>query len=318
MKFRDLIKAIGASLVRYSDRPATSVPPENDIPAFLGVPIGARAHDREQKIHDAKRVSPHVTATMAEIERRMESIRDDLAAMDDPQDQAELIRMALGDMPNVHVGAMMGGRGEFKDVMRPASTPQSEPHAARIDAAMGHVIAPDGAITDITPLTWDQINQTRAHIGDHPRWSMCKYPIRTRSSDYGLWMIGLVRDQFGVHNAPFHACHPVHDDVVLTSLTHLPTGKGIGLFSDHEAAILAGDILANLTGLDWASLDVDNPDAWEAGMVSRVHAAWNAAGIGLAPFHAHSYGRDGNVSPDELVVHQTSQSASKPQKEKLQ
>lgn len=353
MKFRDLIKAIGASLVRYSDRPATSVTPENDLPAFLGVPLGERAHAADKAASDRAKLHaqlkergynpvmsssvsmtggpttrevhddappPSVVAMMKEIEHRMEGIKDELSKLDgDRYAQQALIEKTLDGIPNVQFLEEDEGVGFIvPPPVRPAPSSQSEPHAARIDVAMGHVIAPDGAITDIAPLTWDQINQTRAQLGEHPRWSMCKYPIRTRSSDYGLWMIGLVRDQFGVHNAPFHACHPIHDDVVLTSLTHLPTGKGIGLFADHDAAILAGDILASLTGLDWSRLDVDDPGAWEADMVSRVHAAWNAAGIGLADFHAHSYDRKGNVSDDELIVHQASQTASKPQKEKLQ
>lgn len=309
MKIRSLIGSIGRALVRYSGRPATQAPPEispfDDLMNKLkdgavvipDAPPGLKGIDRAPPKHWTPQ------ALGAEIRRRMAPIEGQMRGMD-AEDAVAMARRALEGLPVV-VGSTPGHQSmsiSSTDEFDAAST-EYEPHHEHVTSFVtGGGEADDNAAFNGPSVPWDAIAPLRREVmgtADDRRWSFGRFATRTMRSPMATWMIGVTRDQFGIYMREFYCCSPIHEGRMLSALIHLPSGTGLGLFLNAEAARNAAEIAMNMHGIDWLkSVDPLNPTTWERDTASRLATAWRSSGIVPAPFHAHEDGQD-----HPLIVH---------------
>lgn len=151
---------------------------------------------------------------------------------------------------------------------------------------------PDAEIDGWTWERWKRETQSNRIDG----WSFCRFANRTGANSVGF-VFGLVRGHFGLWQQPFPVCQSYEDIVpeeqILTCITHLPSGMGIGVFDKRETAahacLIADDLHAN-----WGDLDPDNEQTWEF-TTDAMQSAW--AFNGIVPNeskHAHN-GPGGNM-----------------------
>lgn len=298
MRFRRLIEAIGRSLVRYSEVPATSVSPQN--------PENRRVYSQDEIVPPSavSPAGPDFKALAREVEARMVKITPTLLGMTSDEKLA-VVRAALADLgPDVKVTAGAVSIGDAEDV----------------EAAHRPVYAPDAVdddvIVDRPPIPFSSTQGIRRSIMgvDDPRWSFCKFATRSPRTSYAVWMTGVTCQQFGIYNKRFWCCEPVNDERVLSALIHLPSGTGMGLFLTHDAARAAAEIAMNLHDIDWLhEVDPLNPQSWQIDLLGRLSTAWSAMDIRTAPFHA----QDGGDEEISVMMRLSTPSLTPQQKEKL-
>lgn len=125
--------------------------------------------------------------------------------------------------------------------------------------------------------TWTAWKRELAAVG-MPGWAVCRFANRT-GPDSAAFVFGIVRGSFGIWRQPFDVCAAGADrtEHVLTCLTHLNSGLGIGIFASREIAAEAAEI-ADRVCPAWQTLDPDDRATW-GDAFERTRAAW--AGIGV-------------------------------------
>lgn len=245
-------------------------------------------------------------AVREEVERRLAAL--DILPDADKDTVQRMVAEAIGDLPGVRLGAVVGPHDDEYEAM--AKLAAEHKAVRQLEHPKNAAMMP-GATPDKLPWsTWAKwMASTNAPAG----WSPCRFGTR-QAEDATAQMFGITRGEFGVYTRPFYICGPVHDEQPLAALIHLPTGTGVGIFMSQAMAVEAGE-LAMALGVDWRTeVNPEQPDTW-ADLRTRMMAVWNAAGLHIAPFHAHNEGDDGEI-PIWMSTHHT-KTAGKPSKEKL-
>jgi len=354
MKFLDRLRS---RWMRYSERPAPSVSPENyrqtanrivaehvnnpqlarliaELTAFnaevrteaeaFGKATGTLAREQHHghMRHPADIQSdPLYREKLAKAEARIEAkdrartnpiedihaeVARRLADFEPPDDASHeevnaMVEALLEGLPVRVGGVIRKGDPAYDDVVDMAQDSQSHGFSGPTFA-------------DPDDMRWPDWQKWMKAVNAPPGWAPCRFGARWGDDTVGQ-MFGVVRGDFGVYERPFYVCAPVHDQQRLAPLIHLPTGTGVAVFMSPAMAVEAGELAMALGGIDWrTSIDPTNPDTW-ADIRHRLGAAWNAAGLHLAPFHAHD-----DTQEDEIAVwmstHQ-SRTVGKPAKGKL-
>jgi len=108
-------------------------------------------------------------------------------------------------------------------------------------------------------------------------------------------VFGVGRGNFAIWNQSYKVCLHDPDDeredtAILTAVTHLPTGMGLGLFHDPLTASSACNLIEGM--IDWGRTpEVDfTPEsrlAW-SNLIARANKVWEFNGIDHASeWHAH-------------------------------
>lgn len=134
--------------------------------------------------------------------------------------------------------------------------------------------------------TWEAWKR-ELDAGAVPGWAVCRFANRIGIEETAF-VFGIVRGSFGIWRQPFDVCAAGSDrtEHVLTCLTHLRSGLGIGIFADREAAVAAAEIAERVCP-GWETVDPDDRAKWTE-VHSRTGIAW--AGIGvcyLLDAHCH-------------------------------
>lgn len=144
--------------------------------------------------------------------------------------------------------------------------------------------------------TWSKWSNEVAANGTIPGWAYCRFAHRLGGEGVGF-VFGHVRGGFGVWRQPFDVCTG-HDEGVqqaskiLTCVTHLQSGLGIGIFIDRTTAILAAE-LAERVCPGWES---DAPERLWSAYMDRTLSAWHSLGI-CRSSNAHAHDSHGNQFP---------------------
>lgn len=123
--------------------------------------------------------------------------------------------------------------------------------------------------------------------GALPGWAVCRFANRI-GPDHVAFVFGIVRGSFGIWRQPFDVCAAGTDSTehILTCVTHLRSGLGIGIFSDRAVAAEAAE-LAERVCPAWATLDPADHAAW-AEVHNRTGVAWLGIGVRyLDDAHCH-------------------------------
>jgi hypothetical protein len=142
--------------------------------------------------------------------------------------------------------------------------------------------------------TWSQWSKEAGAGGVIPGWAFCRFANRLGPENVGF-VFGHVRGGFGVWRQPFDVCTTSDEGVgqrpeILTCITHLLTGMGVGIFADRDTAIVAAE-LAEKVCPSWHSLAPTELSVWRENM-GRTLAAWHGIGIREAT-NAHAHDRHG-------------------------
>lgn len=144
--------------------------------------------------------------------------------------------------------------------------------------------------------TWSKWSAEVAANGTIPGWAYCRFANRLGPENVGF-VFGHVRGGFGVWRQPFDVCTG-HDEGVqqaseiLTCVTHLQSGLGIGIFIDRTTAILAAE-LAERVCPGW---ETDAPERLWSAYMDRTLSAWHSLGI-CRSSNAHAHDQHGNQFP---------------------
>lgn len=136
--------------------------------------------------------------------------------------------------------------------------------------------------------TWSQWSKEAAAGGVIPGWAFCRFANRLGEESVGF-VFGHVRGGFGVWRQPFEVCTADDDGVdqrpeILTCITHLNSGMGVGIFADRDTAILA----AELAGKVCPGWETEAPERLWSAYMDRTLSAWHGIGIRTSSnAHAH-------------------------------
>lgn len=241
----------------------------------------------------------------AEVARRL----DALELPDDPAEAQRMVEAALADLPVRVGGVIRPGDDGYDDVVARHGLDQPQESQSH-----GFLNPDDTNWFEPNDMKWPDWQKWMTAINAPPGWSPCRFGARWGENTVGQ-MFGIVRGDFGVYERPFYVCHPIHGQQRLAPLIHLPTGTGVGVFMSPAMAVEAGELALALGGIAWrTAIDPDKPETW-ADIRERLRAAWSAAGLHVAPFHAHDESQE-----DEITIWMstaTSKAAGKPSKGKL-
>lgn len=129
--------------------------------------------------------------------------------------------------------------------------------------------------------------------GALPGWAVCRFANRI-GPDNAAFVFGVVRGSFGIWRQPFKVCAAGADPTehILTCVTHLRSGLGMGIFANREVAAEAA-ALADRVCPAWETLDTDDRAAWNE-VHSRTGAAWLGIGVRYLD-DAHCHDQSGNT-----------------------
>lgn len=133
---------------------------------------------------------------------------------------------------------------------------------------------PDPAAEGWTWAAWKRELDAGAMLG----WAVCRFANRI-GEDQAAFVFGVVRGSFGIWRQPFDVCAAgaAPTQHILTCLTHLPSGLGIGIFADRAVAAAAAELADRLCP-EWATLDPNDRATWGAAY-HRTSAAWSGIGV---------------------------------------
>lgn len=185
---------------------------------------------------------------------------------------------------------------------------------ALLDESLKHVagIKPPADSRIDQDWTWDGW-AAEQRKNDIPGWSFCRFANRAGRQRVGF-VFGSVRGNFGIWQQPFRVCSVDADGLdtsseqkVLTCLTHLRSGQGIGVFDNREVATQAAEMAEKIG--QWANIDPDDHSSFGP-LYERMATAWAGIGIHISlDSHCH----DDVVAPglmmrifvrtDEAIMH---------------
>lgn len=157
-------------------------------------------------------------------------------------------------------------------------------------------IKPPSDITD--SWTWSQWTKEASAGGVIPGWAFCRFANRLGEDKVGF-VFGHVRGGFGVWQQPFDVFVNSYEGVeqrpdILTCVTHLCTGMGLGIFADRATAITAAE-LAEKVCPSWQTDTPEQLTVWGEN-IGRTRTAWHAIGIREST-NAHANDRHGTRFP---------------------
>ena len=162
-----------------------------------------------------------------------------------------------------------------------------------------------------------------------PGWAFCRIGNRKCSEsgdpedDIVEFTFGFARGSFGVWRKPFDICELVGGLEIkikegirlLTVVTHLQSGTGMGLFFDMALAAEACELIERSV-TDLNAFDPNKAESWSP-LFNRMVSIWKAAGIRRAVTHAHVTGTDGEESPPIAIFERTKETMNYGRPEKL-
>lgn len=132
------------------------------------------------------------------------------------------------------------------------------------------------------PTGWDEWAQFMSEVAA-PGWSPCQIGTRGADGDGNTirFVYGIARGPLGLHKSGFIVCDEEDPKPgILTSMTHIPTGIGLGLYIDSAVALEAADLVFDPRHLGyanrWDSLpktQLDYDDKQQA-LAWRAHMDW--------------------------------------------
>jgi hypothetical protein len=133
---------------------------------------------------------------------------------------------------------------------------------------------PDAPSDTMTWSAWEREMNTCGHI---PGWAYCRFGNRTTEDGMGF-VFGHARGQFGIWQQVFSVCVADQEpsQTLLSCITHLRSGLGIGIFSDRDCAIDAAELAERVIE---PSDDID---------IRHVRSVWRSAGI-IPSHNAHAH-----------------------------
>lgn len=168
--------------------------------------------------------------------------------------------------------------------------------------------------------TWDAWSKEMGHMA-FPGWSPCRFAHRTSfaSAENARFVFGLTRGPFGLWQNNFDVCGRDDDGdfrqerAILTCLTHLPTGMGMGIFKTRDVAAVAADtaIRACPQLVDTEYSEASN-GPWSLAM-ARTADAWRSLGIVPAD-NAHAHDLSTGNGPYTIMGLAENLEAGKPEK----
>lgn len=154
-------------------------------------------------------------------------------------------------------------------------------------------------------MPWDQWRALAAGLDAPPGWSACRFPT-WRPGDNGgevcAFVFGIVRRDFGIWQQAMEVCRTDVDgqvvgraNEVLSMVTHLPSGLGMGVFADRASALISCDA-HDSTGVDWRAVSPADRVSW-GNVYAKLIPALAFVGIAVCDDrHAHdAAGRDFTV-----------------------
>lgn len=113
-------------------------------------------------------------------------------------------------------------------------------------------------------MPWPDWRKLERELAAPAGWSACRFPTWRPGDEPGgeqaglcAFVFGITRGDFGVWCSPFAVCTTDDDGIltdrredVLAAVTHLPSGLGMGIFADREAAV-ANVLIVEKLGIDW-------------------------------------------------------------------
>lgn len=148
-------------------------------------------------------------------------------------------------------------------------------------------------------MPWPQWRALEAELDAPAGWSACRFPTWKPGDQPGQdsgtcgFVFGITRGAFGIWRTPFPVCVVDDDGMlmdkredVLAAITHLPTGLGMGVFSDRAAAVALCQAVESVG--DWHTRSIS------AAMQIRFHEARSFCGVWPSRTrHAHMGSPDG-------------------------
>ena len=209
------------------------------------------------------------------------------------------------------------------------SVPPKNDAPSAVDELLAHLrrsgLIPEGAdaTVRIVPLgrrppvdeategwTWQKWDAEVRAAGTAPGWAFCRFANRLGDEDVGF-VFGFARGSFGIWQKPFGVCsvdgdgNHARSDEILTCITHLRTGMGIGIFVEREVAFTAAE-LADRVCPAWASDRPADLTVWREAAL-RTHEAWGGVGICVSN-NSHAHDDEGNIfgvmgRSEESIMH---------------
>lgn len=188
----------------------------------------------------------------------------------------------------------------------PFPTVDPEPASSWLQAG---IKPPDDA--EAEGWTWERWSGEMRSAGGVPGWSFCRFANRL-GDDEVAFVFGFARGSFGIWQQPYTICRDfasVQESTLLTSITHLPSGMGMGIFAEREVAASACELAERAS--EWSSIFAHGPAMDIA--IERTRAAWE--GVGIVPCtNAHAHAEPGGPMLNIIGRSAESIEAGRPEK----
>ena len=135
-----------------------------------------------------------------------------------------------------------------------------------------------------------------------PGWATCRFACLGTPEDgppLAVFVNGIARGPFGIWAQTYDICtydgegkHETSSDA-LFNLTHLPSGKCVGLFSERGDAAFAAEIAARACP-EWVGAEVENS------IRARTVECWGKMGLTTSQ-NAHAHDRAVDVGPLGII-----------------
>lgn len=153
----------------------------------------------------------------------------------------------------------------------------------------------DAVVVDPDNLPWE-VWANMQREARAPGWTFCRFGARWQGN--ARQVFGIVREDIGLWSKAFLLHHTNQQQRrVLWSMTHIPTGLGLGLFMEREYAIQGAELLHRALPDELAELDPDVPSTFGVFM-PRLRQTYAAAGL----FQYDGYASDADSPEGRFVL----------------
>lgn len=127
---------------------------------------------------------------------------------------------------------------------------------------------------------WESWRNEMHHMGLEG-WAPCRFGNLNPETNMVWWVFGIAWADFGIWKQPRTVCGDLTEQTILSFVTHLPTGLGLGMFESNVVAAKASTIADPIIH----GVEVDRD--W-AGRKERLFETWRFHGIERHPDrHVH-------------------------------
>jgi len=144
------------------------------------------------------------------------------------------------------------------------------------------------------PMAWEMWENLMGELR-FPGWTPCRFASRAgspTSTDKALFVFGCTKGDYGIFQREMYVCDLTvrsRDPRMVSTLIYLPSGHGLGLFSDRAAAASAADLACDLLANPPPTDDSDDSRAAWAALIDRIKKTWEFHGIAPSPtIHTHA------------------------------